>query len=363
MPAWIKVLWSLLILSILGLVYGNLYNPGGLVFLLLIPIFSYLFYFSDKNNVKKLKLFFGETLFEQQVPRYNMVQKDLKRFFLFFGLFFVVLALCEPKWGFHWEEVHRKGSDIIIALDISESMLAEDLSPNRLERSKRKISDLLEILEGDRIGMVVFAGQAFALCPLTLDYGAVAMFLDDIDTDFLPVKGTNISEALEVCMESFRDFSRESKAIILITDGEQHEGKVLDSAEKASKKGIKIFSIGIGNPKKGGVPIPLKGGGVKKTADGNIVLTKINESLLAKIVHKTGGAYKLTESGDIDLIKIYEEIKKRVGQKKLKSQRKKVYEYRFQWFLFIAILCFFFSFRINIGLGSLKEKEVEMAYA
>jgi Ca-activated chloride channel family protein len=208
-----------------------------------------------------------------------------------------------------------------------------------LERAKREVIDLIEMLEGDRIGLIAFAGTSFVQCPLTLDYGACKMFLDYIDTDLIPVPGTAIAEAIRTSLKSFNKRERKSKALILITDGEDHEGEPIDAAKEAKKEGIKIFTIGVG--REGGAPIPLKdgSGGFKKDRKGDMVITHLDEITLQKIALETGGSYVRSVTGDMDLDKIYQEgIKQHVEQKQLKSTRKRRWEERFQWFIFFALL-------------------------
>ncbi|MCK5513335.1 MAG: VWA domain-containing protein, partial [Deltaproteobacteria bacterium] len=203
------------------------------------------------------------------------------------GIMMGIFALTRPQWGFHWEEIKRVGVDVMVAIDVSESMLAEDVKPNRLERAKREVIDLIEMMEGDRIGLIAFAGTSFVQCPLTLDYGACKMFLDYIDTDLIPVPGTAIAEAIRTSLKSFNKRERKSKALIIITDGEDHEGEPIDAAKEAKKEGIKIFTIGVG--REGGAPIPLKdgSGGFKKDRKGDMVITHLDEITLQKIALET----------------------------------------------------------------------------
>ncbi|MCB1034866.1 MAG: VWA domain-containing protein, partial [Acidobacteria bacterium] len=170
----------------------------------------------------------------------------------------MVLALAEPKYGFTWEEVKREGVDIVVALDVSDSMLVEDAESggklSRLERAKREITDLLRLMEGDRIGLVAFAGTAFVECPLTLDYGAAEIFLGAIDTDLIPVKGTALGDAIRTSLAAFEGAAQPSRAIVLITDGEDHGGDAVKAAAEARPAGVRIFAIGIVRDE--GAPIP-----------------------------------------------------------------------------------------------------------
>jgi Ca-activated chloride channel family protein len=266
-------------------------------------------------------------------------RRRVKAFLSLLAMAFGIVALTQPQWGYHWEEIKRLGVDIIVAIDVSESMLAEDVKPSRLERAKREVFDLIEMLEGDRIGLIVFAGTSFVQCPLTLDYGACKMFLDYIDTDLIPVPGTALADAIRTATASFSKRERKSKALILITDGEDHEGEPIEAAKEAKQEGIKIFPIGVG--RKEGVPIPLRGGsgGFKKDRQGDMVITHLDETTLQKIALETGGSYVSSVTGDMDLDKIYKEgIKQRIEQKQLKSTRKRRWEQRFQWFILCALL-------------------------
>ena len=253
---------------------------------------------------------------------------------------FMALALTQPQWGYEWEDLKQEGVDIIIAIDVSNSMLAGDIKPNRLERAKRKISDLLQMIDGDRIGLVAFAGTSFLQCPLTLDYSAAEIFLDAIDTDLIPVQGTAIGHAIRTATRAFSQTEKKSKALILITDGEDHEGQAMSAAKEAGKQGIIIFTIGIGQEM--GAPMPsLKSGkGFKRDKSGEVVVSRLNETILQKMALETGGSYVRSVTGDMDLNKIYRtDIKEKVDKKELKSSRKKLWQDRFQWFILLALLC------------------------
>jgi Ca-activated chloride channel family protein len=316
--------------------FGNL-NYLYLLWLIPALVFFYAYAFRDKD--KAVQAFCSPNLAAKLMPGVSRGRQKFKAAMLVLAVLFIILALIRPKWGFQWEEVKRRGVDLIIALDVSQSMLAEDVKPNRLERAKREITDLLQIMEGDRVGLVAFAGTSFVQCPLTLDYGAVSIFLDYLDTDLIPLQGTALGQAIRTSVKAFSDRERKSKAIILITDGEGHEGDALAAAEEAKKKGIKIFAIGIG--KEGGAPIPLPGnaGGFKKDANGELILTKLDETTLQRIALKTSGSYVRSVTGNLDLEEIYQKgIKERVEEKELKSTRRKRWEERFQWFAVLAFV-------------------------
>ena len=314
-------------------------HPSYLFLFWLVPalIFFYLYAFRKKD--KLIKTFCGETLYAELVPSASPGRQKLKAALLLGSLSFLVVSLLQPRWGFQWEDIKRQGIDIMVAIDVSQSMLAEDIKPSRLERAKRKVYDLCRMLEGDRIGLIAFAGTSFVQCPLTLDYGAFKLFLDYLEPDLIPVPGTAIGQAIRAAINSFSRRERTSKALIIITDGEDHEESPLKAAQEAKKEGIRIFVIGVGQD--GGAPIPMKdgSGGFKKDGRGEMVLSKLDEAALQKIALETGGSYVRSVTGDLDLNKIYrEDIRGRMEKKELRSTRKKRWEERFQWFLFAAIL-------------------------
>lgn len=312
-------------------------NLSYLLLLWIIPalIIFYIYVFTRKS--KLISQFCSDKILSKLIPDISKTKQRLKATLLIISVFFIVLSLSRPQWGFQWEDIKREGVDILIALDVSESMLAEDIKPNRLERAKRKIRDLLKLLDGDRIGLIAFAGTSFLECPLTLDYGAVEIFLDYLDTELIPLKGTAIGHAIDTAIESFESKDKKSKSLILITDGEDHEGNPIEMAKRAHKEGIKIFTIGVGSSE--GAPIPTKdgSGGFKKDNQGNLVLSKPDEEILRKIALETGGFYVRSVSNDLDLETIYKEGIKKMEKKELQSSRRKRWEERFQWFLGIAI--------------------------
>ena len=312
-----------------------------LYLLWILPAMVLLAVYSFRKKDQLLRLFAESELWDRLMPELHRRRQVVKLILLIAGVSLLVGALLRPRWGFHWEEIKRKGVDLLIAVDVSESMLAEDVKPNRLERAKREITDLINMLQGDRVGLIAFAGDAFLECPLTLDYGAFKMFLDYLDTDLIPVQGTAIGEAVQTAIRSFTTERRASRALILITDGEDHQGEAEKAAEAAKEKGIRVFTIGIGSEQ--GAPIPLRGGqgDFKKDRRGQVVLSRLQETTLQKIALATGGSYVRSVSGDMDLKKIYEEeIRGKMEAGELKSTKKRRWEERFQWFLFASILLF-----------------------
>ena len=319
-------------------------TPEYFILVLFFPLaLGIFYYFSFKHREKLLKRFADVHLIQVLIPSYSKGRNVFRVLIIILAVTFISLALCRPQLGFRWEEIRRKGIDILIAFDVSNSMLAEDVKPNRLERARREVMDLLELLQGDRIGLIAFAGVPYLECPLTLDYGAVHLFLDYLQPDLIPVPGTAITQAIELAIEVFSKQGSQTKALILITDGEDHAGDPLSVAKIAKEKGIKIFPIGIGQ--EGGSPIPEPhGGGFRKDKAGNLILTKLDEETLKKIAHETGGTYVRSVTGDLDLEKIYlDEIRKGMEQQELKSTRRRRWNERFQWPLGLGIILLLFE--------------------
>ncbi|MFZ1985332.1 MAG: VWA domain-containing protein, partial [Desulfatitalea sp.] len=249
----------------------------------------------------------------------------------------LVVALAGPQYGFQWQTVERHGVDLIIALDCSRSMLAQDIQPTRLDRAKREIIDLLAMLQGDRVGLVAFSGTAFLQCPLTTDYSAFDLFLNVLTPDYLPMGGTDLSAALQTALAASNPKSTADKAIILITDGENTgRGDPEEAAQAAQKAGVKLFCIGVGSAE--GVPVPMAGGGFQKGPDGQIVMTRMDEPLLTRMAVTTGGTYVRSVAGDMDLDVIYREhIRGEMAGATVESGRRQVWADRYQWPLALAI--------------------------
>ena len=288
-----------------------------------------------------IEVFLGKSLVSRLLDPLVWKRVKIDNMLIIFAVVFLILALSQPRWGYYWKDLEQKGVDIVIALDVSSSMLAQDIKPNRLERAKYKIMDLLNMLEGDRVGLVAFAGTSYLQCPLTLDYSATRIFLNAIDTELIPVPGTAIGHAIRTSVKAFNTQDTRSRAIILITDGEDHTGDAIQSANWAKEHKTKIFAIGIGNNIGAPIPDPKPGAsGFKKDKDGEVILTKLDEPTLKQMALQTGGSYVRSVSGDMDLQKLYREnIKRKVKSKEIKTERKRVWKERFQWMIFAALLC------------------------
>ncbi|MEM7481362.1 MAG: VWA domain-containing protein [Acidobacteriota bacterium] len=316
-------------------------DPRALWLLWLVPVLLVFFVYSFRTKARLLRRFASPDMLEQLTAGISRPRQILKVFLTLLGLTAAILSLAEPRFGFTWEEVQRRGVDVVVALDVSDSMLVEDAeasgSLSRLERAKREIVDLLQILEGDRIGLVAFAGTAFLECPLTLDYSAAEVFLGAVDTDLIPVKGTALGDAIRTSLEAFEGSAQESKAILLITDGEDHGGAALRAAEEAKTAGVRIFTIGIGRDE--GSPIPTAGGGFRRDRRGDIILSRLDEPTLQKIALTTGGRYVRSVTGDVDLEQIYfQGIKASLEAQELGSRRRQRWQERFQWLVGASVL-------------------------
>ena len=251
----------------------------------------------------------------------------------------LVLALANPQIGHTYEKVQRQGVDLIIALDISKSMLAEDEKPNRLKRAKQFISRLIDKLAGDRVGLVIFAGNAYLQVPMTSDYTATKTFLKTISPDLAGTQGTAIGEAIRLADESFDRTQRQFKAMLIISDGENHEGDAIEAAQNAADKGMIIHTMGIGSPK--GEPIPEyrsgKKVGFKQDKQGSIVLSRLNEDMLRKVALTGSGTYMRLTQGNSELNAFLDEIAS-MEKQEFEEHAFTDFEDQYQWFLTIAML-------------------------
>ncbi len=323
------------------------------------PLILLIILYGKRRRVKILKKYSSPVSLEVLVSYASSGRRWLKAVLLLIVCVLIPIALSGPRYGYHWQETEQKGIDIYIALDCSKSMLAEDIKPNRLERAKREVFDLLSMLEGDRAGLVAFAGAAFVQCPLTLDYQAFNIFMNTLTPDYLPVGGTDIAGAINTAVEGFPEKENNEKALILITDGENTGGDAIEAAKNAKKKGVKVFCIGVG--KSEGIPVPDKEGGFKKDENGKIVLTRLDENTLNKIATITGGNYVRSVAGDMDLETIYlKHIRGEMEQSTLKSGKKKIWENRYQWPLGFAIILIIIMLLIPSVKVDRNNKKTEM---
>lgn len=289
------------------------------------------------------KKFAAANLLKRLAPNKSGFKTGLKLVTMLLGITFLVLGLVNPKIGTKLETVKREGVDIVFAVDVSKSMLAEDIAPNRIEKGKRLVSEIINQLASDRIGIIAYAGQAYPQLPITTDYGAAKMFLQSMNTDMLSSQGTAINEAIELASTYFDNEQQTNRVLFIISDGEDHsEGSTLDAVELAVEEGIRVFTIGVGKEK--GSPIPLKRNGIveslKKDSQGEVVITKLNEETLEDIASEGNGEY----INGSDTEKAVDFIKDQLDQMdKTEFEAKQFAEYKdqFQWFLGIGLIFLF----------------------
>ncbi len=288
--------------------------PQYIIFLLLLPVFIVAGWFYLKNHRQQLGSLFRSSLISEVIPFFDLRTGRRKLIIRSFFLMFLLIALIDPQIGTRLEIVKRKGVDIIIAVDVSKSMLSTDIKPSRLEKAKKEIKDLLNILEGDRIALIVFSGNAFVQCPLTIDYAAMEMFTDILSPDLIPRPGTAIGSAIREAIRAFPDSTSKYKVLILMTDGEDHATQETRQAiQEAKEHNIRIFTIGFGSPAGSLIPVYDENGnmtGYKKDEKGNYITSRLNAELLQEIAGETGGKFYLATSGSRELKEIYRHIQK-----------------------------------------------------
>ncbi len=321
----------------------NFANSQYLLLLLLIPFFFVIQALVLKLRRRRLRKFGDEALVKSLMPSYSRAKVWVRLTLFSIGFFFFVIGLSRPQIGAKLKEVETKGAEIMIALDVSNSMLAEDYSPNRLDRAKLAISRLVDKLREDRIGLIVFAGNSFVQLPITTDYVSAKMFLNSISTESVPVQGTAIGEAINTAIRGFSAQSENSRAIIIITDGENHEDDPVAAAKQAAELGIRVFAIGVGSPE--GKPIPMNGE-LLKDKNGEIVVTRLDESVLKEVAKAGNGVYVRAGNSEFGLNPIIEDIK-RMDDEKFTSVVFEEYDEQFMYFLAIAL--FFFVLEMLIG--------------
>ena len=314
-----------------------------LALLLLIPLFFVIQALVLKLRRNRIRKFGDENLVRQLMPSYSRSKVWVRLTFFALGFFFFVIGLSRPQIGAKIKEHETKGAEIMIALDVSNSMLAEDYSPNRLERAKLAITRLVDKLRDDRIGLIVFAGNSFVQLPITTDYVSAKMFLNSISTDSVPIQGTAIGEAINTAIRSFSAQSEKSRAVIVITDGENHEDDPVAAAKQAAEMGIRVFTIGVGSPE--GKPIPMDGE-LLKDKEGNIVVTRLDEAVLQEVASAGNGAYVRAGNSEFGLNPIIDDIRKMEDEK----YNSIVFEeFDEQVMYFMAIALFFFVLEMLIG--------------
>lgn len=324
-------------------------SPEYLNLLYLIPILIGLYFYFFISKKKSLEIFANKKLHSILFGRKSFLKEHLKFGLLIISIVFLILSIAKPQLGSKLEEVKQSGIDIYILLDVSLSMSAEDLKPNRLEQAKNEISSLIRKLDGDRIGLIIFAGEPYIQFPLTTDYSAANLFLSAVDFNSVPAQGTAIASAINMAIKSFDYSAKTQKVIVIITDGEDHEGDIDKAIEEANDKGILIYTIGMGSPT--GSPIPIydnRGNQIdfKKDENGNLILTKLDELTLQNIASKSNGKYYFASGSRNELDDIYKDLSK-LQETEFGTRTITDYDDKYYYFLipalFVLILEFFIT--------------------
>ena len=306
--------------------------------LLIIPIILVLFLVLQIWKRKAQNKFADKHLLNRLSPNRSLFKSLLKIAMLSLAFFCFTIALVNPKIGTKLETVKREGVDIVFAVDVSKSMLAEDIAPNRLEKSKQLVTQIINNLASDRIGIIAYAGKAFPQLPITTDYASAKMFLQNMNTDMLSSQGTAINEAINLAKTYFDDEEQTNRVLIIISDGEDHSETAVQVAEEANEEGIKIFTIGVGNEKGG--PIPIKRNGVvlnyKKDKQGETVITRLNEATLKDIANEANGEY-INGTNTNEVVEAIRDILNRMDKKEFEAKEFAEYKDQFQWFLALGI--------------------------
>ncbi len=328
--------------------------------LILLPVLLVFYWLAFRMKAKALERFGSLELVKKLALSFSPRKQRWKVALMILAVFFLMFSLARPQLGTRLTLMKREGVDVVIALDCSLSMLAEDFKPSRLEKAKQEVNGLISRMKGDRVGLVAFAGVAFIQCPLTLDYSAAQMFLDIMDHNLIPQPGTAVGDAIRTSVKAFNQKERKYKVLVLMTDGEDHDSDPLGAAEEAAAEGIRIYTIGIGSVQ--GEPIPLKDSrglveGYKKDRGGSVVVSRLDETTLQKIALTTGGKYYHATSGEMELDKIYDEISK-MEKKELEGKLMTQYEDRYQFFLFLAVVLLVAEFLLSERRGRRAVKKL-----
>lgn len=287
-----------------------------------------------------IERFTDKSLIKNIAPTASAIMKGLKYTAISVAAVLALIALARPQWGFVWEETKRTGIDMLIAIDVSKSMLATDVKPNRLERSKFAVKDMVKKLNGDRIGLIAFAGTSFLQCPLTIDYNGFLLALDDLGIGTIPRGGTSIASAIRESMSIFKGPDKKYKILVIITDGDDLEGDALSAAKEAGSLGIKIYCVGVGSQEGDIIPVMNDRGERGYVADrsGQVVKSALNEDLLKKIAISTGGNYVHATQAEFGLVLLYDKSISKLEKRDIEEKMRKRSQERFQYFLAFAVL-------------------------
>lgn len=323
--------------------------------LLLIPILALLFYVVWMLRTKRIGKMGDVHLVKRLMPDYSPNKQWIKIGFYLLALTCFVLAWANPQWGTKTEKVKRKSVDVMLALDISESMLAEDISPSRLDRAKRFTQNLIEELRGERIGLILFAGNAYLQMPLTTDYSAAQLFVRSANTSLAATQGTAISDAVDLAERSFAEDNKSHKVLIVISDGENHDQETIERVAEARGNGLITFTLGVGTEQGGQIPAMVAGRkSYKRDNKGAVINTKLNEVMMNDIAEKGGGAYFNIANG-YQIIDVLEDKIANVEKRELEQRVFNEYESYFHYFLAMGLLFLFLEFILTNKRSGLLE--------
>jgi Ca-activated chloride channel family protein len=317
--------------------YGDTHYISILIFSAVLIAIFYIWVMKRRESL--MERFADKNMLNGIAPHASIVRKIWKMALIGMAFLLCIFSLARPQWGFEWQELKRTGLDILVAIDVSKSMLARDVKPNRLERSKLAVKDLVKKLNGDRIGLIAFAGTAFLQCPLTIDYNGFLLTLDDLNTETIPRPGTSISGAIREAVDTLKGADKKFKVLVLITDGEELEGSAMNAAAEAAQQGVRIYCVGVGSADGELIPAIDEQGQKAYLADkqGQVVKTRLNEELLKRVAVATGGSYVHATQSDFGLILLYDKVISKLEKRELESKMKRNYKERYQIFLALAV--------------------------
>lgn len=338
-------------------------TPEYLFLLLLVPVLIGIFIYSGIRRKRNVRKFGNPALLEELMPNVSRFRPTVKFYLQLIALILIVVVLAQPQFGSKEEKIVKKGVEVMIALDVSNSMLAEDIKPNRLQKAKQMISQMVDNMENDKVGLIVFAGNAYVQLPITADFVSAKMFMSTVNTQMISRQGTAIGSAIDLAIKSFGKKSEAGRAIIVFTDGENHEDDAIGAAKLAVENGIQVHVIGMGRPE--GAPIPIPGTmSFKKDKSDNVVVTKLNETMCREIAQAGSGVYVRADNSNTATRAITNELDK-LAKSETESTVFTEHNEQFQSFAFIALFLLiadsFVFYRKNkklskIRIFDLKEK-------
>ncbi len=310
-------------------------HPEYLYLLFILPVLFIFYIYIVKSRKRAIKKYGAPELIASLMPEASPKRQRLKYFFLFLAISVVIFIIAGPQFGSKLETVKRQGIEVMVCLDVSNSMLAQDITPSRLEKAKQMLSRLTDDLSNDKMGLIVFAGDAFTQLPITSDYVSAKMFLSSINPSMVSTQGTAIGSAINLSMRSFTPDENTSKTIVIITDGENHEGDAVQAAAAAAEKGVKVNVVGIGLPK--GAPIPISSNNYMKDNTGNVVITQLNEAMCQEIAQAGNGLYVRADNTNSALKALQNELSK-MSKSEMESQVYSDYDEQFPTLAWIVLI-------------------------